>query len=51
MAISRHIFARIWCIHNEVNDKRGLLQAAVAQNIPPAITNTSTSVNEQSSCN
>ena len=28
-----------------------MLQAAVAQNISPAITNTSTGVNEQSSCN
>ena len=47
MAISRHIFARIWCIHNEENDKRVSLQAVVAaQNISPAITNPYTNVNK-----
>ena len=44
-------FVRIWCIHNEENDKRGLVQAAVAQNISPAIANTTANVNGQSSCN
>ena len=50
MAISRQIFARIWCIYNEENNKRVSLQAVVAaQNISPAITNLYTNANKQSS--